>query len=1023
MTERPSQLLIGLGETGLRTVAQVLTRWREAFDRAERPGVIGVGFGDPPPGFPPECYVSLSTDVLGALERVRKEDAPHIEAWLDASYWQNRWLYHPVLARPLERLLWVDEVARGDRSALFRLWLRELQHARSDRAILTFLVADLSELGGSSLVADAVFLTRAVAHVEANSEIKLWGYTVLPRLDAPNDTRMRAYAALRELSRLTSTHDGVHGEPFHYRPPTARRVDERIWRGSLTEKPFELWYCFEQSPEISGFMAGVIESYLSADAYDKALNHLINVSTRILPSRIYIGAVNVRKVTLPIPAFQRAWAAQRATEWLSEALRPPPKGFQPEVETVHFWRTLPNAQALELALLQSAHLSRGFDYWARIFDQGVFGSPTLTSVASTEDALRLRSEDDFPDPRRLNLDAICQQIYALRARVDRGRRPTDNLFRKLATEALTSRAAYFRAALTSTIARMLEEFGLVATSTFVRVLQEQAESMAVALGSLKNQDENAEQSYAKFTRAITQLEAICAEGVSFFQRARQLDQARTTLEDAQTNARLHLNTLRMRMLLETISLMLDVNSNCLQTMLAHLSVWTACFNDWRAESISAAAKRPSAEAGELLLSTDPHTDWGKEQYDRLTRKSPLPSLSWEVRDDRVLLKMGEATLTPENAKVELNARTTLIFAEARTTSTLPVYLQTKPELLEQLVPFLREAETQPLTFTEALDSRQESFGRLVVPEELDPQRRTVMEALETRLKAAHHRATNDDSLIQRQLHDSRHQLAYSFTVERIDLMREVPLYAELERLSAYYVDEAVHYYALGGEVAASGIEAALGRSGERIRLHPKTVSALSDQRSVFLFFTAYLLGIIDNAPQPNIYNSYQFGYRLVMPEYLLWLTRPLPSSMPNLWEAIKVFSAGKQVLINGEIASLSVSPLEVFEHIEVFRQQALREHTPQSPEDSDDNQMRLWLERAFRRATPKTVRDQIVALAAECRLLTEFSLRLADPALPHRSDQVQGELYRVGAALMDKRQEAQRKAIAELVRRLGNILS
>lgn len=1021
MTLKTPRLVIGLGDSGMRVITQVLQHWRDSFSSDTPPVVIGVGFDAPPPDFPADSYVRLTRNVQASLDSLRQEPAPHLDSWLDVELWASRWRSYPTIPRALERLMWVDEIARGERSELYQLWLRKLRQARSDRAILTFLVADLAESAGSSLIADAAFFTHTLAQVEVNSKIKLWGYTILPLASAPLENKLRAFASLRELSRLTSTQDRVHGEPFHYRASTARHIDNRILRGSLTVKPFELWYCFDGNANATDSIAGVISNYLSTDAYDKAVNHLINVSARFMPpERVYIGATNASTVVLPINSFQKAWAAKLAVKIADDLLKP--LSGDPAADTMQFWRKLPNT--FEASLLKMRPSKNDHENWLHQFDSGLFSSATLFPQAYTPASMVLRSDSNFPDPSKLSLAVVCNLVFDLNQCVDRFKSGAEG-YRKLLDLALTRRTGLFNEHLLQLINQRLQKFGLVYTANVLSLLRDQAQMMFTGFKSLIQhlfaKPANDDALLREYTLAVRNLEAICAENPKMLARWGQLDRARASLDKAQINAKNYLNRMRWRKLADVLEPLLTHYLETLDHLVVHFESWQQKVEKWRFDWDEIQRTLPVPFGGEWLVVNDPHGTWGQQQYDRLVTKTPPPSTGWQVTLDDLTLLVDDEMIQLQDDTAIINAKTDSVFAEARSTSTLLAYLQSEQTPPEDIARFLLQAEQMPLESVLSKETYQEPFGRLVAPEDLDPIRRKIVSQVEAEIKQAHNIALEDDAFIQRQIHDSPQQIVYTFTVERIDLLREVPSVDEMQHRYLQSGVEVAAYHALAGEINAIRIEHLLAQNGQPIKLAPNVVSALADPLAVYYFFAAYLLEVIDYKPQLDAHNSYRFGYRLLFPDREVWLSSPSSNTLPLLWDAIKTFSASKQVMMDGEIVSLGTPQHELYRMIDEHYAHALQKHLPQTPQDGADDQLRVWLERVHQRGTPPELREEVSHAAADCYLLMGLTTRLLEDDLPHRSNTVQHELYLVGAALLKERVTARRNQIAESISRLSRI--
>ncbi|MCD4687202.1 MAG: hypothetical protein K8S97_14840 [Anaerolineae bacterium] len=211
------------------------------------------------------------------------------------------------------------------------------------------------------MLLDIAFFTRQIAGMEENLRPVLWGYTALPSHTADELTRTRAFAALREIERFMIQAEQVPGGyPFNYAPQLdSSRTLSSVWRGTLTEQPFSLWYCFEE-PDAVSQMASVIQPLLERTF----LRHMLGVGVNLSAQRgegrtsVHVGTASSRSVVLDIATFQTRWAVEQVREALAGFVAPSPSTSDPVDVAQRVWNERTVFGSLQHAICREVTLQK-----------------------------------------------------------------------------------------------------------------------------------------------------------------------------------------------------------------------------------------------------------------------------------------------------------------------------------------------------------------------------------------------------------------------------------------------------------------------------------------------------------------------------------------------------------------------------------------------------------------------------------------------------------------------------------------
>ncbi len=790
-------LIIALGKTGLRAAGQVY-HWRKA--NASNLGLIGVGFDNPPGEFPASNYLRLAIDPDAALKAHDPASDPQIEMWLNSGLLQPTWQDYALLPRPLERLAWFHALGTGERSRLFELWRNQLPTTR--QTVLVFLLADLGEACGSSLILDAVVLTRMIA-ARYNRNVAILLHTVLPGADAPEEEQLRAYVALRELAQFVTSVDPIHGYPFHY------AAEGEFGRSTLKTNPFDAWYCFERSEErddsTAATLAEIVNVYLGRHANEVKRQRMVNVSGRIahLSQRApVVGTANVQSLVLPVEQLQRRWALELAIQAVSALMADGADSQQ--VARMHhtFWTGFP-VGSLEASLSSrrlriARHIeTRTLDDRVAELDRMFFPTRSISPAAYTRGGLSMRS-NRFMDggPTRTihetvnRAEALLQLFGAQNGNV--GAVLDENDYSRLLTGVVDSHLHLFDEALNHLLSAVLKNDGL---TTALGVLARICEDVDFARAIFETLRVDEAESAEDFVRSRRLKAELVDENATFAQRA----DLRRMLDDYQVHVAAYLDRVRLKILLAQGRRLLDEMQARVTQVYSQLADWQRVLLEIQHgyEQLLEHRRVFPASAKRLNVLDGPDDPWAKRQQDRYVeriggRTGFAARVVWAVThaEDRIALLLNGVVTHRDRLPERLLTEAGKVFQDARQELSLLTYLNSlnAEQVVQDLVRRLRAAERLPLQISRNGDTIQTISGALFAPTAEHRMDERLLKRIEVALKSTHHVAVMDNQLIHREQHDNRCRVTYLFVAEFINMLTEMKRYAELESRCQDWMD-------------------------------------------------------------------------------------------------------------------------------------------------------------------------------------------------------------------------------------------
>jgi hypothetical protein len=380
MPENPiPALIIGLGGTGAITVIrakeQLLNTYDNtlpktvgllALDTSKAPlsqmgqgGEIraeGKGYGDVV--FDPRELGHIGGNAKSMIEKAAADNPSqaYLSKWLLAK-WYHKHLSEALFQledgagqyRQLGRLALFKDLASAGNSVfanLIRAKLNDIRSASgSARSLPVFIIGSLAGGTGAGLFIDTAYLVKKLA-ASLNFEVQLRGYFVLP--DAfmstipPNDVakaKQRAYAAVRELSRMVLFEDPTLGYPMIYREPNAMDNPE-LWKSRLNSKLYDLVYLIDGHRNrnalnteplplgIAPSVADSIVAFIDNAAGEYQRSYVVNLSNKMAARRsaegdmAFVGGAGAYTIMLPIQQIIEGWAFQLGVDTLKELLTP-----------------------------------------------------------------------------------------------------------------------------------------------------------------------------------------------------------------------------------------------------------------------------------------------------------------------------------------------------------------------------------------------------------------------------------------------------------------------------------------------------------------------------------------------------------------------------------------------------------------------------------------------------------------------------------------------------------------------------
>ena len=1018
-------LIIGLGQTGVATVALIQAQRQQIYhDQDTAPEFIGVGFAEAPPTLPAETYIRLSTNVEPLLQRLGQEDAPHIRPWFDLEHWRQEQPRFRLLPRPLERLVWVMEMGRGDLSPLSQLWRKQLSRLREKSAsIRVFLIADLGELAGSSLIPDAVFLTRSLAAELGNTNLTLWGCTLLPDPDADRETAMRAFAALRELSRFMLAQDTQFGYPFYYRPVRYRTPRHDLWHGALKSRLFDHWYCFDRTGDTdpAQTIAGVINAYTGEAMADEALSRVVNVGGQTKAGQLLVGTANVRSLCLPVSLFQRHWA-QTLAERALQSFLPAVENEIVRQKTTAFWRSFPGENSLEqtfIAAGAAAGLNRPLGALVAQLDEGFFPISTVLPAAFREDMVSLRL-DHFLRPDQVDKHLAVQGLEELRYQV-RQFGPPAHWQTQIPKVAYTSlfdlggerHIQSFGDKLRVTLATLLDpdvsdHYGLpLAVQCAASWLADirRAQKQLAPLSQLAAEQRSKRQAnFDRFGKLETQLAALTQRKTGLLDARNVRQQIRVTLEQTQKAANLYLDGLRLEASVNQLQTVLAAFANEAEAQYTALARWQQTLVDWtddlRAPLAQALPTALLANDQSIVADFDDH--WLLERYiqcvDNAGGEARLfRRFTWEWdKNRRPVLALDQESIPSDRSLDWLVSRLEAVFAATRHALTILDYLQTcqHEAQVEELARYLLAAQNPALRLAERLDSARSAYGRLLLPDSTNSWQGDLVNRLLEQIETGHGLGYDSAPMLQRQRHDSPQQITYLYTLERLDLQTEVAGYTELEQAYRDHPDQQADYHVFAAEITAAHLEQRLARP-----LFLQAVHLLHHPARLYYFWLAYHLPLItlERFTSPS---GYYFSYQIVLEGNPWLLNHPMTEKEALLPEALNFFLFNQRIHTDGSVGEAPWSPEEVDRRIELIFRAAVQAQIKTGFDNICDAQHRRWLKNARKVTTPTAIKEKVTALVSEWAWLDQAIQSLRSTEHPFAEDLLHQDLYAIGALLL-----------------------
>lgn len=895
MTSKPSvSLIIGLGQTGAQTAALLWQDWSRLYpSHAATLGVITVDFAPALPALSQagKSHLHLSIDVAETLERLaRLKDTTHLASWFDVQEWGASWARFSDIPRPIERLAWFEALSEAENSVAYRIWNQQLgllgHHKRKQESsvIPVFLIADLSEPAGSSLMLDLAFFTRQMAALDV--PLVLWGYTVLPGRQATDSAKLRAFAALRELTRFMSP--GIrppYGYPFDYLPVELARQEPDLWRGKLRENPLDLWYCFE-GDTAAARMAGVIQPLLESAVQERAQQNNLNLTAQIArQSRqsVMVGTANSRSIVLPVAELQKHWAA----ELLRDALKPgqdqPDLAFQITSLAQAIWQTRTPFNSLQQVVAQYSNKPQGRilgDYknkstqevvktveaWLYWPASGARRYPSL--VSSLEEIFRELETLSRADDVHLMLRRVKSAFARLGSGSfdeNTGQFAVDLV--ALGDDVSEDHVSWFREVWREALLALLN--GLppspVTALHKARLLADQLlnalDQVGQGLKALQPSVTNLKLGYRQYTNA----EALLGRELSRSGPRIGRGAVRDLSGGYQQAAVQYAATLQLSIYLGVCVAILRQYGQELTAIKTELEAWQNTLQTLhnQVDQMANEAALPALTVTSKPVIESCEHPWARAQQRRYLQNSGglaafQKQMRWEFswqKELRLALHWGEMALLPDaNAVFDKVWQPTIqVFARASQETTLLAYLVDQDQSLgdiDAVLSMLNEAKQNFLK----IERTRQWFGQLYAFE--DDSRSDEYRYLEeatARLRDLNHFMRDDAQTIQRQGHGNPQSMTYLYVVEKIDLVNEVECYSELERFYLRHLVEASKQHVMGAELWAARLEQHLQPA--RL-LCPQVISLLYLPDDLLLFWMARKLGFVQR--QVSVLGKHQY---------------------------------------------------------------------------------------------------------------------------------------------------------------------
>jgi len=374
-------LLIGLGGSGAWTLVHVKRQLYDIYNNRVPPNVtltvfdtsrnkipsIGTqrnirkeGMGVGKTALHESEYVAIGGDAFGLAHDIARGNRPHMQ-WFNADHFLKTLPKENFnidigagMFRQFGRIGFFKDVEAPGISGIAGILdnrLRQLNNekSRNSPAITVVLVGSLVGGTGAGTFIDTAHIVQRVADVN-KIPVTVNGFLYLPQAFRAvlNDgdlqaAQVRAFAALRELSRFKLNQDYLYGYPMHYQDARAN-INPNVWYSSNKGKLFNMIYLVDGEGQglkmnnvdvkegVAPVVADAIISMIDEEYGRKYQEDIINVAskqqdaTQTAGIGAYVSALGAYSIILPIQQIIEGWAHEFANEMLNTLV--PPEGAQ-----------------------------------------------------------------------------------------------------------------------------------------------------------------------------------------------------------------------------------------------------------------------------------------------------------------------------------------------------------------------------------------------------------------------------------------------------------------------------------------------------------------------------------------------------------------------------------------------------------------------------------------------------------------------------------------------------------------------
>jgi len=377
MAQPITTLLIGLGGSGAWTLVHVKRQLYDIYDNRIPKNVTltvfdtsrnnipslgtqrnlrqeGMGVGKT--ALQESEYVAIGGDAYPVAMDIAKGNRQHM-GWFAADYFLKNLPKENFnidigagMYRQFGRMGFFRDVESPGISGIANILdnrLRQLyrEKAPNSPAITVVIVGSLVGGTGAGTFIDTAHVVQRVADV-SNIPVTVNGFLYLPQAFKAvlKDTdlqsaKVRAFAALRELSRFKTNQDYEYGYPMHYQDARAN-INPDVWFSSNKGKLYNMVYLVDgegqglkmNSTDVKDGVAPVVADAIIAmidEQYGKKYQEdIINVSSKQQDARqtagagAYVSALGAYSVILPIQQIIEGWAHKFAYEMLNVLVPP-----------------------------------------------------------------------------------------------------------------------------------------------------------------------------------------------------------------------------------------------------------------------------------------------------------------------------------------------------------------------------------------------------------------------------------------------------------------------------------------------------------------------------------------------------------------------------------------------------------------------------------------------------------------------------------------------------------------------------